>query len=341
MAHSSRMGSGSNSGLSPILTLLQRELAGASLEKTLDLPPGSVSDQLWQQSVLSRELPQARNTILAHWVEEAWVLAGGDGDAFPRQLSTIFDFIQYVAGPFSEGVAEQQDPDGGYGPGIEASIEDWDAETSPYLTLMMMAKLPASSDVLAVLYREATMGIMRIEQGRALDHAMQAHNVTQPEVRSIVEVITRLRTATLFELGATLGAVCAGAEAERVQELRSFGHKVGVGMQMLDDLSSLLRPAPSEFVLADERRARLTWPWVWLSERVSASAYDAMQIMQHGVYEGTFDGMELHDLMRECVSGVGFDHVSDYLQRTFAEFEPHRTTPRIQSEVERWMQTLR
>lgn len=53
---------------------------------------------------------------------------------------------------------------------------------------------------------------------------------------SLVEAIHRDKTARLIETACRMGAVCAGADAEREERLGAFGLHLGLAFQIVDDL---------------------------------------------------------------------------------------------------------
>lgn len=73
----------------------------------------------------------------------------------------------------------------------------------------------------------------RIAEGEVLQ-LLNCHDPETTEERYL-DVIER-KTARLFEAGARLGAVLAGADAQREQSLAEYGLRLGIAFQLIDDV---------------------------------------------------------------------------------------------------------
>jgi octaprenyl-diphosphate synthase len=98
-----------------------------------------------------------------------------------------------------------------------------------YSRAFQMMVRPGSMRVMAIM-ADATNTIAEGE-------VLQLLNCHDPEVDEAryLEVIRR-KTATLFEAGARLGAVIAGADPERERALAEYGLLLGTAFQLIDDV---------------------------------------------------------------------------------------------------------
>ena len=57
---------------------------------------------------------------------------------------------------------------------------------------------------------------------------------------------------------------------------------MGVGLQMLDDLSGVVSPARRHKALEDLQHGRATWVWAWLARDLDASVYQPLRAELQG-----------------------------------------------------------
>jgi geranylgeranyl pyrophosphate synthase len=127
--------------------------------------------------------------------------------------------------------------------------------------------------------------LLRGHFGQALDLSLQVGRAPQRCIPSVVAAATDLKTGALMELAARLGALAARAPAPRVATIACFGRRLGVGLQMLDDLGNLAPRADGADAGGGEaakrhedlRLGRPTWPWAWAAEALDAPAFAALQ----------------------------------------------------------------
>jgi geranylgeranyl pyrophosphate synthase len=119
--------------------------------------------------------------------------------------------------------------------------------------------------------------LMRGHQDRALDLTARVDELPQAEVPAVVDAIARLKTGSLVGLATALGAIAAGAQPAQLDAIERFGRAVGVGLQMLDDLSGMVSPARRHKALEDLQHGRATWVWAWLARDLDASAYQPLR----------------------------------------------------------------
>jgi geranylgeranyl pyrophosphate synthase len=114
-------------------------------------------------------------------------------------------------------------------------------------------------------------------EGQAIDLATPVDEVTPRQAHATALAISRWKTGRLTSLAAWCGAYAAAGDAETLQAVAAFGCRVGICLQMKNDLEEL-----SEFIAGsdrcdDLRNRRVTWPWVWAASALSAVQFEAMQ----------------------------------------------------------------
>jgi geranylgeranyl diphosphate synthase type I len=74
---------------------------------------------------------------------------------------------------------------------------------------------------------------MQLCEGQYLDMDFQTRDAVTAD--EYIEMITG-KTAALIEASTAIGAMAAGGDRNTVRRLKSFGHKIGVGFQIQDDI---------------------------------------------------------------------------------------------------------
>jgi geranylgeranyl diphosphate synthase type I len=97
-----------------------------------------------------------------------------------------------------------------------------------------------TTDLPAVLIHQAfkrfNQTTLRLTEGQYLDLSFESQDYVDEE---IYLTMVAGKTASLLALCCELGGLIAGAEADQVAALRSFGHNLGMAFQMQDDLLGL------------------------------------------------------------------------------------------------------
>lgn len=159
--------------------------------------------------------------------------------------------------------------------------------------------------------------LMRCHEGQALDLRVRVDQLPQREASSVVRAITRLKTGGLLGLAAAFGALAAEASPERVDAIAAFGRELGVGLQMLDDLSGVLNAARRHKALEDLRHGRATWLWAFLAEELDRRAYESLLRELRTVMEGAACDA-LIERMRFRAGTLGLRHARDHVSAAVA-----------------------
>jgi geranylgeranyl pyrophosphate synthase len=116
------------------------------------------------------------------------------------------------------------------------------------------------------ILRAAHACLVRCHEGQALDLGVRVSDVKGHELSIIARTTSALKTGALVGFAARLGAEVANAPADEVLALADFGERIGIALQMLDDLGSFAAPARRAKALEDLRLERVTWVWSWARE---------------------------------------------------------------------------
>ncbi len=88
------------------------------------------------------------------------------------------------------------------------------------------------------LFEQLHLELRRLHLGQAMDIAWHKNN---NELATVDEYITmtRLKTGTLASLSALLGLIAGGQPVEKAREISTYASNIGVGFQILDDVTNL------------------------------------------------------------------------------------------------------
>jgi len=100
-----------------------------------------------------------------------------------------------------------------------------------------------------------------------------------------------------------------------IAAVHTFGIRVGVGLQMQNDLGELTGVAGPIKHPEDLVHGRITWPWAWAAERLPAAKFDALQIRGAKLAAGSGDAAAL---ARDLLAALGPDPVGP-VRATLAE----------------------
>jgi geranylgeranyl diphosphate synthase type I len=146
-----------------------------------------------------------------------------------------------------------------------------------FFPTLMIRRLRLSADQELELRRAVDDAVLNAHFGQALDLSTRATELRQSEVARVVRACSQLKTGSLMELAARAGAMVAGGGAACVHALGQWGRELGVGLQMLDDLTSISSERRVHKGREDVRQARPTWPWAWLAQSSDEIGYGRLR----------------------------------------------------------------
>lgn len=302
-----------------------------------------VPSDVWRRALtgpaaefLARPGKELRTTI----VEMGWTLGGGAPGEMPDRLPLVIELL-HAGSLIIDDVEDGSEMRRG-APALHHLVGAPIAiNTGSWMYFWALAELeqlalPAAQELAA--HRATTRTLVRCHQGQALDLATPVTELQAHEVAPVVETTTRLKTGALCALAAQLGAIVAGGSPEITERVGRFAERMGLALQMLDDLGSLTSPPRRDKGREDLRAARPTWPWAWLAQH-DAFAWARCITSARAVLAGTGDVDALGDLLAEAVAGEGRACIRTTLDATLADLVgiagETATTQRFAAELRR------
>ena len=114
-------------------------------------------------------------------------------------------------------------------------------------------------------------------EGQAIDLAMRIDEVTPRQAQVTALAISRWKTGRLASLAAWCGAKAAGGDPQTLQAVAAFGCRMGICLQMKNDIDELCELLDGSDRCDDLRNRRVTWPWAWAASELSARQFTAWQ----------------------------------------------------------------
>jgi geranylgeranyl diphosphate synthase type I len=114
-------------------------------------------------------------------------------------------------------------------------------------------------------------------EGQAIDLATRVDEVTPQQAQVTALAISRWKTGRLASLAAWCGAHAAAGDPRTLRAVAAFGCRVGICLQMKNDLDELCELLDGSDRCDDLRNRRVTWPWAWAARELSARQFAAWQ----------------------------------------------------------------
>jgi geranylgeranyl pyrophosphate synthase len=288
----------------PIVALLQHELIGASIE----VPP-----QLWDAALLgplSDFLNRPGKEVRGKMVELGYALSGGEPERMPEALPLLIELLHagsLIVDDIEDGSAMRRGKPAlhcTYGLPVALNAGNW----LYFWPQVLLSRMALSNGARLEAHERIAECLLRCHEGQALDLTARVDAVARADVPKVVRAITTLKTGQLIGLACVLGGIAAGATSRRIEALAAFGRDIGIGLQMLDDLSGALNPARRDKALEDLRGARATWIWAWLAEDLDATRYhELLELLRGARADGDsqrFDALLGHARFRLAMTGI-------------------------------------
>ncbi len=314
--------------------LIRAEFCHDSLACALGLQGEHIPERLWTAALsgpLLELLERPGKEFRSRLVEVAYRVSGSAPDEMPAELPLIVEVLH--AGSL---IIDDIEDDSKYRRGKPAlhlmvglplalNAGNW-LYFLPHRMLERLA-LPAATEL--ELRRVIEGAVLRCHYGQALDLGARLGTLSQREVPDVVGLSTRLKTGSLLELSAELGAVAGGAPSALRKAFVSFGRSYGVALQMLDDLSGLLEERRAHKGHEDLLNGRPTWPWAWLAERLDEVTYSRLQHRARAVERGELHPEQLAKALRKELGSAPYRAVHDKLALALRELERYVPSRRL------------
>lgn len=206
--------------------------------------------------------------LRARLVEHSWRLAGGDREGVPELLPLLVELL-HAGSLVIDDIEDDSRLRRGqtalhrvYGLPLALNMGNW----LYFVALALLSRVAVPPELKLALHEDAGLALLRSHQGQALDLGVRVTSAKRSEIKRLVASSTRLKTGSLMQLSALIGARASGGTPEAVDAISRFGAELGVALQMLDDWSGISVESRREKGVEDIKLARPTWPWVWLAE---------------------------------------------------------------------------
>ena len=321
--------------------LLEEHFHRRAEETSEGATPPSVSPAHWARALLdplSDFLSRPGKEFRARLLRLSWEVSGRHKPP-PEELALIIEAIHAGSLVIDDIEDDSQTRRGApclhqrYGLPIALNAGNW-----LYFwpaQLLCQLDLPPATEL--ALHRVIGRTLLACHEGQALDLGTRIADLEQARVPGLVHATTRLKSGKLFELAAAVGAIAAGAPSSTVRALGDFGLELGIGLQMLDDLSGLTQQKRCHKGHEDLRASRLTWPWAWAAERSDPLAYGRLRELAREVSEQGLHPENLARALKERVAEPGTQRIREHLARALDELKaalgPSRALDEIHAEI--------
>jgi geranylgeranyl pyrophosphate synthase len=141
--------------------------------------------------------------------------------------------------------------------------------------LECLSDSPLPAEIRARLIEAMVRTARRCHEGQAIDIHGRVDQVPIEHWEDTTSAISLMKTGSLVELAMRMGCIAANAPDRLLSVLPVLGRRIGIALQMRNDLDELasiaqwqLEDQPEDSIRDDDlRNARMTWPWVWASQR--------------------------------------------------------------------------
>ena len=327
----------------PLAEALDREsrLRPGVLPRDLSVPQRLLDRALFDP--LSRASRRPGKEFRARLSGICWELGGGEGTA-PRELGLIVEAL-HLGSLIVDDIEDESECRRGLpclhqleqvGLPLALNAGNW----LYFWPGAVLSRAGFEAPVELMLRRAIDRAVLRCHYGQALDLSVRVAELRQREVADVVFATTRLKTGSLMELAAELGATAAGAEPESVAVLAELGAELGVALQMLDDLTGICVERRRDKGREDLVLGRPTWVWAWLAGHCDRLSYLRFRGMLEAVQRGQVDPLFFAEQLAEQIGEVGRAAVRERLGKTLRRVKERFAGAPVLSELTREFERL-
>jgi len=204
---------------------------------------------------------------------------------------------------------------------------------------LILENMALDAETERALHRLVGRTMWQCHGGQALDLSLRVEDMTQRTICAAVAANAALKTGALMGLAAAAPAAARGCDEYEAARFVAFGRELGVGLQMMDDLSSITRDERSEKAREDLYHGTPTWPWVWAAANASPAEFRELQAMARRVREHETHFILLRDALRERVARCGRAAMRRQVNKALASAVPLARSARdadlLRREIER------
>jgi geranylgeranyl diphosphate synthase type I len=214
----------------------------------------------------------------ASLVQRAYEFAGGRGEA-PTAIIDAVEMLHagsLVLDDFEDGSQTRRNQPALHrvvGPARAVNAGNW-----MYFRALELAGAASEDPVRsAAVLRRFVEVARQCHEGQAIDLATRVDEVTPSQAQAAALAISRWKTGRLASLAAWCGAHAAAGDEQTLRAAAAFGCRVGICLQMKNDLDELVGFVTGAERCDDLRNRRVTWPWAWAAGRLSAEGFATLQ----------------------------------------------------------------
>lgn len=278
----------------------------ATLVRSVGPAPAGVPQSLWDAALagpVAEFLSRPGKRFRGRLAELSWQIAGGRGDP-PPELPLVVELLHagsLVVDDIEDDSVQRRGRAALHrqiGLPLALNAGNW----LYFWPLSLIARMGFPCRVERELHRRAVDAVRRCHEGQALDLAARVGDLHPSDIPAVARTISGWKTGSLMALAAELGAVAGEAGSDVAGALATFGERLGVGLQMQNDLSELTGAAGPIKHPEDLLHGRVTWPWAWAAERLPAARFDPLQARGARLAAGSGDAAAL---ARDLLAALG------------------------------------
>jgi geranylgeranyl pyrophosphate synthase len=302
---------------SRLLELLEDHFTPVGLQRALGTRLDAIPSELWETGLLGplRDfLARPGKSVRARIVEAAWRVSGAPGsppDLLPATIEVLHAGSLVIDDIEDEAVERRGRPALHLLYGVPKALNagNW----LYFWSELLLEQLGLDPTRELMARRWLTRTILSCHHGQALDIAARVTDIRQSQVPGVVSVVTTLKTGSLMALAMQLGALAARATPEGARALASIGAQLGAGLQMSDDLGSIVNDQRWDKGREDLSAARPTWPWAWLAAELDDLSFTCLRDQARAVLAAEMSACELAAAMRHHLGSKGRVHIDAHL----------------------------
>lgn len=116
--------------------------------------------------------------------------------------------------------------------------------------------------------------LIKAHSGQALDVGTPISLLPKERVKAICLASLELKTGALTALALELGAILAGCQTDKLNQLSRFGIDFGVALQMFDDIGNVSEKTPRDPKRFEDLKGdRPSWVWAAAADQLSEIDY--------------------------------------------------------------------
>ncbi len=307
----------------PLATLLAREFEHRSLARLGDGAAAAVPWQVFRRALyepLHDFLTRPGKSVRTDLLLATYRAVGGKG-ALPVELGLFVEAL-HAGSLVVDDIEDDSSERRGlpalhriYGVPAALNAGNW----LYFWAFDLLDRIAMSTETRLVAQRMVTRSLRECHYGQALDLSTRVDKLDVQDVPAVVRAVSELKTGGLVALATGLAALAGGAPPEVVDASTRFGRSVGVGLQMLDDLSGIIDDRRKHKGVEDLKQAKPTWPWAWVS-----TSFDGRTFAELASSLTDLDIVgppePLLRTLRALVAPIGKDEVHQHLDRALTRF---------------------